>query len=104
MISAINSEIINEIFNIGSENTYSINHLVKLLEGPVEFIQKRPGEPDCTWADITKAKKLLNWLPKISLEIGVKKMIENIDYWSEAPIWDKKSIAAETKDWFKYLS
>ncbi len=104
IISSMNSDINYEIFNIGSENTYSINQLVKLLDGPVEFIPKRPGEPDCTWADISKAKKLLNWEPKISLENGVAQMLKNIDYWKDAPLWDKDSIAKETKDWFKFLS
>ena len=104
IICAINSNISNEVFNIGSENTYSINKLTELLKGPIEYIPKRPGEPDCTWADISKAKDLLKWQPKIDLEKGVQNMLENIDYWSDAPIWDKKSIAEETQDWFKYLS
>ena len=46
-----------EIINIGSNNTYSINHLVELLGGDVVHIPKRPGEPECTWADISKVYK-----------------------------------------------
>jgi UDP-glucose 4-epimerase len=30
-------------------------------------------------------------------------MIENIDYWRQAPVWDKQSIAQATSQWFKYL-
>ena len=77
---------------------------VELLDGDVMYIPKRPGEPDCTWADISKAKKLLNWQPKVSLEEGVGILLENIDYWREAPVWDKKSIAKATEKWFEYLS
>jgi len=96
--------ISGEVINIGSDNTYSVNKLVELLEGDVVYIPKRPGEPDCTWADISKAKKLLNWEPKVSLEEGVCILLDNLDYWSEAPVWDKHSIAKATEKWFEYLS
>ncbi|MBC8179801.1 SDR family oxidoreductase [candidate division KSB1 bacterium] len=104
IITAAESDVSGEIINIGSDNTYSVNHLVELLGGDVVHIPKRPGEPDCTWADITKAKKLLSWQPKVTLEEGVAILIENIDYWQEAPVWDEKSIAEATKKWFEYLS
>ena len=100
---ASESDISGEIINIGSSNTYSINLLVKLLGGDVVHIPKRPGEPDCTWADISKAKKLLKWTPKVTLEDGVRNLLDNLDYWSDAPIWDKKSIAKATEKWFEYL-
>ena len=72
--------------------------------GDVIHIPKRPGEPNCTWADISKANQLLNWNPKVSLEDGVEILLDNMDYWSDAPIWDEKSIAKETEKWFEYLS
>jgi len=103
IITAAESEIKNEIINIGSDNTYSINSLVKLLGGDIIKIPKRPGEPDCTWADISKAKRLLDWEPQISLEDGVKILLDNIDYWREAPVWDEESIEIATKKWFEYL-
>ena len=104
LIAAVESNVNGEIINIGSDNSYSINSLVDLLVGDVVHIPKRPGEPDCTWADITKAKKLLNWHPKVSLEKGVSILLETIDYWREAPVWDEKSIAKATQKWFEYLS
>ena len=64
---------------------------------------KRPGEPDCTWADITKAKKILGWRPQVELEDGVNKLIDNISYWKNAPIWNKQSIRKATKKWFEHL-
>jgi len=97
-------DVSDEIINIGSDNTYSVNRLVKLLEGDIVYIPKRPGEPDCTWADINKAKTLLSWEPKVTLEKGVSILIDNIDYWREAPVWDKQSIAKATEKWFEYLS
>lgn len=101
---AAQSSIENEIFNVGSGGTYSINRLVKLLKGDVTYIPKRPGEPDCTFADITKIRKTLGWNPKVSLEDGVKEVLKNIDYWRKAPVWTEKSIKNATEDWFKYLS
>ena len=104
VVIAAESDLNGEIINIGSNNTYSINQLVELLGGDVTFIPKRPGEPDCTWADITKAKKLLKWKPLVGLENGVEILLNNLDYWKDAPIWDQKSIAKATEKWFEYLS
>lgn len=103
MIKAIKSDIKAEIYNVGSGKTVSINKLVSLLSDKYEFIPKRPGEPDCTFADITKIKHDLKWKPEVSIEEGVNIILENIEYWREAPLWDRKSISKETKDWFKYL-
>ena len=101
---ASQSKLSNEIFNIGTGNPQSVNRLVELLGGEKVFIPKRPGEPDQTNANIEKAKELLEWEPAISFEEGVSKVLENIDYWKEAPVWTAESIADATDSWFKYLS
>ena len=103
IIKAIKSDLKGKVYNVGSGKTVAINKLVSLLSDKYEFIPKRPGEPDCTFADISKIKKDLKWCPKISLEEGVNIILENIEYWKDAPLWDSQSIAKETKDWFKYL-
>ncbi|MCU7834959.1 MAG: SDR family oxidoreductase [gamma proteobacterium symbiont of Taylorina sp.] len=102
-IKSAQSDLTQEIINIGSGGTYSINRLVELLGGDVIHVPKRPGEPDCTFADMHKARELLQWQPKVSFEEGVELILENIEYWKEAPVWDKSSIDVATKDWFKYL-
>lgn len=89
--------------NVGSGGTYSVNELVRLLGGEVVFIPKRPGEPDSTFADISKIKKLLDWQPRVAFSDGVKKMIEHIEDWRKAPVWEPASIAEATKEWFAYL-
>jgi UDP-glucose 4-epimerase len=104
MIKAAESDLSGEIMNIGSGQHYSVNQIVELLGGDVVNIPKRPGEPDCTWADITKARDLLNWSPQVSLQQGVGVMLDNIDYWVDAPVWDEDSIAKATKKWFQFLS
>jgi len=103
LISASSLDIHSEIFNIGSDNTYSINYLTELLDGEVVYIPKRPGEPDVTWADIKKAKDLMSWSPTVNLENGTKLLLESIEDWKDAPLWDKDSIAVATEKWFKYL-
>lgn len=97
------SNINGEIMNVGSGNTYSVNKLVELLGGEKIHIPKRPGEPDCTFADTAKIQKLLGWQPKVSFEEGVNIMLQNITAWKEAPVWDPESIKEATKDWFEYL-
>ena len=91
------------IYNLGAGNPQSVNHLADLLGGSRVRIPKRPGEPDCTWADITKIRKELGWAPRVSFEDGVKTMLDNIAYWREAPVWDPTSIAEATKNWFAFL-
>ena len=102
-VTAAKSNVVNEIFNVGSGGTYSINKLVSILSGDVVHLPKRPGEPDCTFADITKIKNMLGWVPKVSFEKGVQVMLDNIGYWRKAPVWSAEKIEVATKDWFKYL-
>jgi UDP-glucose 4-epimerase len=92
-----------QILNLGTGKAVSVNQIVKMLNGKKTFIPKRPGEPDITVADITKIKKYLNWKPKVSINLGIKKLLDNIDYWKKAPIWTPAKIKHATKDWFKYL-
>lgn len=97
------SDAEQDIFNVGSGGTYSVNRLCELLGGETVHIPKRPGEPDCTFADTSKIKQALGWEAKVSFEEGVQKVLENIDYWREAPVWTPDSIHTATEDWFKYL-
>ena len=103
-MAAAGSDLAGEIFNVGSGNTYSVKRLVELLGGEITHIPKRPGEPDCTFADISKIQSKLNWKPEISFEKGVKVLLDNIDYWREAPVWTPEAIHEATRDWFKYLT
>jgi UDP-glucose 4-epimerase len=102
-LAATNNRV-NQVYNVGAGQPQSINRLVELLGGGgVVRLPKRPGEPDCTWADISKISSELGWKPRVSFEEGVARMLENIDYWRQAPVWDESSIAQATSEWFKYL-
>ena len=59
-----------------------------------------PGEPEVTWADTTKIERELGWKPVITFEEGIGAMLDNIDYWREAPLWDPASIQQATETWF----
>lgn len=103
-VAAAESEVQQEIMNVGSGGTYSVNRLVELLGGPVVHIPKRPGEPDCTFADTTKIRSRLGWTPQISFEQGVSRLLASIEDWRQAPVWTPESISEATKEWFQYLA
>jgi len=104
LVRLARSSLRGEVFNVGSGGTYSVNRLAELIGGPTVNIPKRPGEPDCTFADITKIRTQLGWTPSITFEEGVRRVMERIEDWRDAPVWTPTSIAAATQDWFKYLS
>ena len=102
-VRAAESNVEGEVLNVGSGNTYSINYLVSLLGGDTVHLPKRPGEPDCTFADTTLISDVLGWHPQVSFERGVEIMLENIGLWSQSPVWSPESISEATRDWFRYL-
>lgn len=102
-LRAAETDRIGQIWNLGAGNPQSVNALVALIGGPVVYIPKRPGEPDCTWADITKIQRELGWKPAVSFEDGVQRMMDKIELWSDAPLWDPQTIAQATKTWFEFL-
>lgn len=101
--AAATTPLLRRVYNLGAGNPQSVLRLADLLGGERIHIPKRPGEPDCTWADITKIRTELGWTPQVSFEHGVKTMLDNINYWREAPVWDPTSIAEATKNWFAFL-
>jgi UDP-glucose 4-epimerase len=104
LVAAGDSDVTGEAINLGSGDTYSVNLLADLLGGPRVFIPKRPGEPATTFADTSKGKLLLHWRAKISFDVGVAKMLERLDDWRDAPVWNPETIAAATQEWFAHLS
>ncbi|PYM15198.1 MAG: NAD-dependent dehydratase [Verrucomicrobia bacterium] len=101
---AAQTDRVREIYNLGAGNPQSVNRLVELLGGEVVHLPRRPGEPDCTWADISKIQRELGWGPRVSFEEGVATMLKNIEYWRQAPVWDPASIEAATRNWFAFLA
>lgn len=94
---------VNDVYNVGSGQHQTINKLVKLLGGATVYLPKRPGEPNTTFADIKKIKRQLGWNAVIPFDQGVNFMLENIENWTNAPLWTEESIETATELWFKHL-
>jgi UDP-glucose 4-epimerase len=104
LLTVAASDRAGTVYNVGSGKPVSVNELVRLLGSPETIhIPKRPGEPDCTFADITAIQRDLGWHPKVPLADGIKTMLANIDYWRDAPVWTVASIERATADWFRLL-
>ena len=76
-LKTIKSKSVNKIYNLGSGKKTSINTIAKIFGGKKKFIEKRPGEPKNSLADISKIKKDINWKPSINIEDGIKKLLKN---------------------------
>lgn len=102
-LAAAETPASGEVWNVGAGNPQSVNRLVELIGGDTIPIPRRPGEPDCTWADISKITRELGWAPQVPFEEGVRRMMAEIGHWSDAPLWDPASIEKATRTWFEYL-
>lgn len=74
-MAAVHPEKLNTAFNIGHSHTCSVLDLAKMISTNYSFIDKREGEADITYADISKAKKILGWSPQHDLETFIKENI-----------------------------
>lgn len=82
-MAAINYSDSNyEIINLGNHHNISLSELVNIIkevlnkELVIEKLPKQPGDVDQTYADISKAKSLLNWEPKTDIKTGIEKFVE----------------------------
>lgn len=71
-----------EIINLGNSNPVKLKDLIALIESTlgkearVKKLPIQPGDVSRTYADISKAKKLLNWEPKTKIEAGLAKVVD----------------------------
>lgn len=71
-----------EIINLGSDHPVKLRYVIKLLEknlgkkAKIKRLQRHPADVTATWAYIKKAKKLLGWRPRISIEQGVENTVK----------------------------
>lgn len=71
-----------ETMNLGNENPVSVNKVVATIErlvgrdAQVNYEESHPSDPLLTWADIGRAKSLLNWTPEVDLEEGIRRTVE----------------------------
>jgi nucleoside-diphosphate-sugar epimerase len=62
--------------NVGAGKNASINYIARLVGGTVEHKPPRPNDVRNTLADTSRAKQILRWEPKVTLEKGVKDLLE----------------------------
>lgn len=71
-----------EIFNLGRSQPEKLMDFIKLIEKNVgkkakkKMMGMQPGDVRATWADVSKARRLLGYRPKVSLEEGVKEFVD----------------------------
>lgn len=71
-----------EVINLGSDSPVSLMKLVEMLQdalkikAEIEFQPEQPGDVPRTWADVSKASKLLNYRPKMDLGTGLRQFAE----------------------------
>ncbi len=82
LIASLKEGIEGEVFNLGNPEEYRIVDLARKIieltksESKIKFLPPMEDDPKRRCPDITKAKKILNWEPKISLDEGLKITIE----------------------------
>lgn len=78
----INNDNVYEIINLGSNNPVSLKEMINTIgevlnvEPKIEVLPMQPGDVDRTYADISKAKKLLGYSPKFTFKEGIQKFID----------------------------
>ena len=88
VVAAIDKELEFEIINLGNNKPVMLNDFIKVIEkvtgkkAVIEQLPMQPGDVDITYADVSKAEKLLGFKPTTSIEEGMKKFFE----------WYKKNI------------
>ncbi len=81
-----------EVINLGSDHPVIINEVIHLIEGltgdaaKIDQRPEAPGDVRATWADIGKAKSLLEWGPTVDLETGLKACV---DWYQAERSWAK---------------
>lgn len=79
-----------EIINLGNDDPVELKELITTIqehvgkEGVIEHEDAHPADMDATWADISKARKLLGWEPKVPLDEGIRRTVE---WWEREKNW-----------------
>lgn len=81
-ILAARGNVMGEVFNIGGGTRINVNELIKRIEervdknADIQYIEKQKGDVRDTWADVSKAKEILHWVPKVNINSGLERFIK----------------------------
>ena len=70
-----------QTINLGNDRPVSVNDLIGIIESAVgrhalvQFQKRHDADPALTWADIGRAKRLLGWVPAVTIEDGVRRTV-----------------------------
>lgn len=79
-----------EIINLGGHETITINELLRKIEerlgksAIVNYIPRHPADVNANWAEVSKARRMLGWEPKVSLDEGITHLV---DWYLEQRDW-----------------
>lgn len=82
LLTALDKNFSFEIINLGNSHPISLKEFISLIErltgkkAKIKKLPMQPGDMPLTYADITKAKRLLGYQPKVNIEEGMTKFIE----------------------------
>jgi UDP-glucuronate 4-epimerase len=71
-----------EIYNLGESQTTSLKELIDLIEEAlgktayIDMLEPQPGDVSITYADITKARQMLGYQPRVGIKEGIKRFVE----------------------------
>src|SRR3989344_8490210 len=79
IVKVLNTNLDYEIINLGNNHPVTLSEFIATLEkitgkkAKIRKLPKQAGDVQRTWADISKAKKLLGWQAETSLKLGLEK-------------------------------
>lgn len=82
VLAAIDKPLPFEIINLGNNKPVTVNKLIELIEKEIgmkaekKLLPAQPGDVEVTYADISKARKLIGWKPTTTIEEGLKRFVE----------------------------
>ena len=82
-----------QIINLGNNHPVKLKYIIKLIEdilgkkAKIKYLPRHPADVTATWADISKAKELLSWSPKINIEDGIQ---NTVNWFEENWEWIKE--------------
>lgn len=82
IVRTIKSDLSFEILNFGNGNPVAIEDFIRIFEkvsgrsAKVNITKKRVGDVDSTWSNVSKAKSILGWKPKIGIEEGLSRYFQ----------------------------
>lgn len=71
-----------EVVNLGNDDPVGLMKMIEVVEACVgkeaelEFVERHPADMDATWADISKAQRMLGWAPEVTLDEGVERTVD----------------------------